>query len=172
MINNSLRYILRLTKGVVFMTKKELLFKILDELEPNQIVGVSFTGQNYCSIHLCNKKSLMPVVTGLDRISPYENEYRDFYRPVPTSDYDDEANNRPPYINVELDGIEYRIIEEIRDIQFKEDYVIVTFWNPDGEQTYYHFYEDIITFRTYNKINDTPLIKLNKLNYLYKTNKQ
>lgn len=153
------------------MTKKELLFKILDELEPNQIAGVAFKGQDYCRVQLCNEKSLMPVVTGLDRISPYENEYRDFYRPVPTPDSNDEINDRP-YTTVELDGIEYRIIEEIRDIQFKEDYFIITLWNPDGEQTHYYFYEDITNFRTYNKINDRPLIKLNKLNYLYKTNKQ
>lgn len=140
------------------MITKDLLFKLLDELEPNQLLGLGFAGRDYATMRICNEKSVMPVITSIRHLDEFY-AYRD-----PLNNFNLEEQI------VELDGQQYAIEQEIRDIKFEDEYFIITFWMPDGICTNYYFYKDISTIQLKEE-KTVPLAELNRLNYLYNTNK-
>ena len=46
---------------------KDLLFKLLDEIEPNELLEVKI-GKSYYSVYVANKKSVLPLATEIKYI--------------------------------------------------------------------------------------------------------
>jgi hypothetical protein len=151
----------------VLLFMREILFKLLDEIEPNELLKVSFRA-GYGSIYLANKQSTLPLATEMTLLrerSSLEEAYREY------DDYDYEyEDNFLDNHKIQLDNKNYLICEELLDIEYFDDYFSVTVSTPGGIDTIYHKYDDIITIRRNRKSGQDYLQKYNKLLYQYHKN--
>lgn len=148
---------------------KKILFKLLDEIEPNELLEIKI-GNSYPGVYVANNKSIMPLAYEMKRIharTDIEFAYRDFYQDRERSTY--EIQYEKDHM-VQLDGKDYMIVGEILDIEYKDDYFCVTMANPYEIATHYYLYNEISAIK---KVHESPesTIKYNKINYNLKTNK-
>ena len=150
---------------------KELLFKLLDEIEPNELLEVK-VGRSYHNIYVANVKSVLPLATEIRYIdndrSAIENAYRAFYDDRKPSQY--ESQYEKDHL-VQLDDKEFLILEEIMDIEYKDNYFSVTSNNTHEVSTIYCKYEDITAIKRVHDSYNPIINKYNKLNYNLKTNR-
>ena len=150
---------------------KNLLFKLLDEIEPNELLEVK-VGRAYHNIYVANVKSILPLATEIRYIdndhSAIENAYMAFYDQRKLSEY--ELQYEKDHL-IQLDDKEYLILEEIIDIEYKDNYFSVTSYNTHEISTVYCKYDDITAIRRVHESYNPILKKYNKLNYNLKTNR-
>lgn len=149
---------------------RDLLFKILDEIEPNEIIQVRMR-EGYGAVFLANKQSIPPLAIDMrpDRSPFYELE--EAYRIA--LEHDEINEYESSFINdhiIQLDNKNYIINEEILDIEYHDNYFNVTVANPDGITTNYYKYDDIIVIKRIREAARDYIYKYNQLNYQYKNN--
>ena len=150
---------------------KDLLFKLLDEIEPNELLEVKI-GRSYHNVYVANVKSILPLATEIRYIdndrSAIENAYMSFY------DQRDQSQFELQYEKdhtIQFDDKEFIILEEIIDIEYKDDYFSITSYNTHEISTIYCKYEDITAIKRIHESYNPILDKYNKLNYKLKTNR-
>lgn len=150
---------------------KELLFKLLDEIEPNDLLEVRMDKQ-YLNLYLANKKSILPLAMEM-RICRDEGEnLEEIYRN--TFFYDDVSEYEKQYIlehTILLDERKYVVTEELLDIIYADDYFAITTANPSGVSTNYFQYSDISSIKVAHESSNSAVKKYNTLNYKFKSNK-
>ena len=155
---------------------RELLFKLLDEIEPNEVLNVRMKS-GYCTVFLANKKSILPLAidmrriysrtSGMDELNTAYSEFTDFIPPSQLNYEKDYENNHKVIFN----NIEYVIQEELLDIEYHDDYFAVTISCPQGIKTSYYKYDHIVAIERIRETATDYIIQYNKLNYQYKKNK-
>lgn len=95
---------------------KELIFKLLSELQPYEyLVGVS----RYTEFILIREDSIFPYVMRMTRI-----DRRDYARPV--SDDTHREDNWYSDKRIQFNGQDFIIDVEINNIKYEDDYIVVT----------------------------------------------
>ena len=147
---------------------REILFKLLDEIEPNELLTIKFR-EGYGSIHLANKESTLPLAIEMTLVreqNSLEEAYREFREDLINKYEENFIENH----KIQLDNKNYIIYEELLDIEYFDDYFSVTISNIDGIFTSYYKYDDIINIRRNRKSERSYLQKYNKLLYQYNKN--
>ena len=157
---------------------RDLLFKLLDEIEPNEVLNVK-TKSGYGTVFLANKASILPLAIDMRRTqspsSRIAEQLNMAYGEVladlsssPQHQYEEEyAENHKVIFN----NIEYVIQEELLDIEYKDDYFAVTIGCPSGIKTSYYKYDSIVAIERIRETSCDYIVQYNKLNYQYKKNK-
>ena len=156
---------------------RDLLFKLLDEIEPNEILNIKMKS-GYSTVFLANKASILPLAIDMrrnqspsSRIAEQLNiAYSEFSDMVPVS----QANYETDYYDnhkVIFNNVEYIIQEELLDIEYKDDYFAVTIGCPNGIKTSYYKYDSIVAIERIRETSCDYIVQYNKLNYQYKKNK-
>lgn len=149
---------------------KQLLFQLLDELKPNELLQVKINN-GHRIICLANKESIFPLATEMRMQIEDDAVYRDY---ASAYDYNDSYSYELKYYEdhtVHLNNREFLITEELLDIVYDDDYFTITISNLDGVFKDYFKYNDITSIRTTHTTHRSYLADYNELNYKYKTNK-
>ena len=150
---------------------KELLFKLLDEIEPNDLLEVRMDKQ-YMNLFLANKKSILPLAIEMRLCRDNDEDLEEVYRQ--TFYYDEINEYEKQYIlehTILLNEQRYVVVEELIDIQYTDDYFAVTTANLSGVSTNYFQYSNISSIKVRHELNDSAVKKYNALNYKFKSNK-
>ena len=150
---------------------KELLFKLLDEIEPNDLLEVRMDKQ-YMNLFLANKKSILPLAIEMRLCHDNDEDLEEVYRQA--FYYDEVSEYEKQYIlehTILLNERRYVVVEELIDIQYADDYFAVTTANPNGISTNYFQYSNISSIKVRHESNDSAVKKYNVLNYKFKSNK-
>lgn len=149
---------------------KELLFKLLDELEPNQTLDVKV---DYSYIVLANKDSILPLAIDMRESLTEEEEdmrraYRDAFDLRTRTAYEEKfiADH-----TIVFNDKRYVIHQELLDMQFYDDYFSVTIATTENTYTLYHKYNDIDVIKVSHEKSNTIVDDYNALNYKFKSNK-
>ena len=148
---------------------KELLFKLLDELEPNQILDIKV---DYSYIVLANKNSILPLAIEMREALTEEDDmrraYRDAFNLRAQTTYEEKfiADH-----TIVFNDKRYVIYQELLDMQFHDEYFSVTIADPDGTHTTYYKYSDINVIKISHEKSRTIVDDYNTLNYKFKSNK-
>ena len=149
---------------------KELLFKLLDELEPNQTLDIKV---DYSYIVLANKDSILPLAIDMRESLTEEEEdmrraYRDAFDLRTRTAYEEKfiADH-----TIVFNDKRYVIHQELLDMQFYDDYFSVTIATTENTYTLYHKYNDINIIKVPHEKSKTIVDDYNALNYKFKSNK-
>ena len=149
---------------------KELLFKLLDELEPNQTLDIKV---DYSYIVLANKDSILPLAIEMrEAFTEEENDmqraYRDAFDLRTRTAYEEKfiADH-----TIVFNDKRYVIYQELLDMQFYDDYFSVTIATPEDTHTVYHKYDDINVIKVSHEKSKTIVDDYNTLNDKFKSNK-
>ena len=152
---------------------RDLLFKLLDEIEPNEVLNVRMKS-GYGTVFLANKASILPLAIDMRRTQSHAEQLNIAYRELtefstsPQYQYEEEyAENHKVVFN----NVEYVIQEELLDIEYKDDYFAVTIGCPSGIKTSYYKYDSIVAIERIRETSCDYIVQYNKLNYQYKKNK-
>lgn len=149
---------------------KTLLFKLLDEIEPNDLLELKF--RSYHSIFVANKKSILPLALEMryDNIeeTSLEQVYRDAFVEDRISKYENEFVMDHVVL---LNEKKYIITEELIDIEYFDDYFAVTVATPHDTSTNYYKYTDIATIKVRHSTSNSIIKEYNSLNYKFRSNK-
>jgi hypothetical protein len=149
---------------------KTLLFKLLDEIEPNDLLELKF--RSYHSIFVANKKSILPLALEMryDNIEErsLEQVYRDAFIEDRISEYENEFIMDHIVL---LNEKKYIITEELIDIEYFDDYFAVTIASPNETSTNYYKYSDIVTIKVKHSNSNSIVKEYNSLNYKFRSNK-
>ncbi len=153
------------------ITIKDLLFKLLDEIEPNELLELKIF-QSYGTVFVANKRSILPLATEM-RYEPRSEEslemiYRRAFSENIINEYE---KNYVETHKVLINEKDYIIIEELIDVQYFDEYFLTTVSTPEGVFTNYYSYTDITSIRIVHKGMNSIVREFNTLNYKYKTNK-
>lgn len=150
---------------------KELLFKLLDEIEPNDLLEVRMDKQ-YMNLLLANKKSILPLAIEMRPCRDDDENLEEVYR---QAFYYDEVNEYEEQFILEhtilLNERKYVVIEELIDIEYADDYFAITTANPSGISTNYFQYSNISSIKVRHEPDNSVVKKYNALNYKFKSNK-
>jgi hypothetical protein len=150
---------------------KELLFKLLDEIEPNDLLEVRMDKQ-YMNLLLANKKSILPLAIEMKVCRDNNEDLEEVYRQA--FYYDDINEYEKQYIlehTILLDERKYVVTEELIDIEYADDYFAITTANPSGVSTNYFQYSNISSIKVAHESSNSAVKKYNTLNYKFKSNK-
>jgi hypothetical protein len=149
---------------------KELLFKLLDELEPNQTLDVKV---DCFYVVLANKNSILPLAIEMREAFTEEEDdmhraYRDAFNLRTRTAYEEKfiADH-----TIVFNDKRYIIYQELLDMQFYDDYFSVTIATPEDTYTIYHKYNDINVIKVPHEKSKTIVDDYNALNYKFKSNK-
>lgn len=149
---------------------KELLFKLLDELEPNQTLDVKV---DYSYIVLANKDSILPLAIDMrESLTEEEDDMRRAYRDA--FDLRTRTAYEEKFIadhTIVFNDKRYVIHQELLDMQFYDDYFSVTIATTENTYTLYHKYNDIDVIKVSHEKSNTIVDDYNALNYKFKSNK-
>lgn len=151
---------------------KQLLFELLDKIEPNELLELRISKQ-YHAVYLANKESILPLAIEMRYEPEEEISLEEVYRQAFSERAIDEYEQK--YVTdhtIMINERRYIIIEELIDFQLFDDYFTVTISNPDGTFTDYYKYDDIICIRIKHEGRNPIIKEYNTLNYKYKTNKR
>lgn len=140
---------------------KELLFEILDNLEPYKTIKI---GVNNNEFYICRTDSCFPLAIRFLEYEPEMERSNYFYS------YDQDCNNE--YVKshkVNLYDRDYLIETEIINMQYYDNYFCVTYNCVGGKSDYFIPYESI-SFISHNNLNtisagSTLTIEYNKIQY-------
>lgn len=150
---------------------KELLFQLLDELEPNELLQLKFS-HDYHTVFVTPKESILPLATEMRRNHNEDANLVQVYREAFFNNDIDEYEFK--YIEnhtVHLNDKEFVITEELIDLEYKDDYFMIKIANSEGIYTEYYKYNDIMAIKKVNESSRSYLMEYNALNYKFKTNK-
>lgn len=150
---------------------KELLFKLLDEIEPNDLLEVRMDKQ-YMNLLLANKKSILPLAIEMRACRDNDEDLEEVYRQAFC--YDEISEYEERYISehtILLNEQRYVVVEELIDIEYADDYFAITIANPSGVSTNYFQYSNISSIKVAHELNNSAVKKYNALNYKFKSNK-
>lgn len=150
---------------------KELLFKLLDEIEPNDLLEVRMDKQ-YMNLLLANKKSILPLAVEMRACRDNDEDLEEVYRQAFC--YDEISEYEERYISehtILLNERKYVVVEELIDIEYADDYFAITTANPSGVSTNYFKYSNISSIKVAHELNNSAVKKYNALNYKFKSNK-
>lgn len=150
---------------------KELLFQLLDELEPNELLQLKFS-HNYHLVFVTRKESILPLATEMRRNYNEDENLVQAYREAYFNNEIDEYEVK--YIEnhtIHLNDKEFTITEELIDLEYKDDYFMIKIANSEGIYTEYYKYNDIMAIKKVNESSRSYLMEYNALNYKFKTNK-
>jgi hypothetical protein len=149
---------------------KTLLFKLLDEIEPNDLLELKF--KSYHNVFIANKKSILPLALEMryDNIEErsLEQVYRDAFIEDRISEYENEFIMDHIVL---LNEKKYIITEELIDIEYFDDYFAVTIASPNETSTNYYKYSDIVTIKVKHSNSNSIVKEYNSLNYKFRSNK-
>jgi hypothetical protein len=149
---------------------KTLLFKLLDEIEPNDLLELKF--KSYHNVFIANKKSILPLALEMryDNIEErsLEQVYRDAFIEDRISEYENEFIMDHIVL---LNEKKYIITEELIDIEYFDDYFAVTIASPNETSTNYYKYSDIVTIKVRHSNSNSIVKEYNSLNYKFRSNK-
>jgi cation transport regulator ChaB len=156
---------------------RDLLFKLLDEIEPNEVLNVRMKS-GYGTVFLANKASILPLAIDMRRTQSHSSiiaeqlnmAYNDFadISSSPQHQYEEEYTDNHKVV---FNNVEYVIQEELLDIEYKDDYFAVTIGCPSGIKTSYYKYDSIVAIERIRETSVDYIVQYNKLNYQYKKNK-
>ncbi len=149
---------------------KQLLFQLLDEIQPNELLQIKFS--HYNSVFLANKQSIFPLATEMRIQFP---EDVDMVRAYRTAFHTEDSAREAKYIEnhtVHLNDNEFVITEELLDVQYEDNYFVITISNTDGIYTEYFKYDHIVAIKKTNESHRAYLRDYNMLNYKYQSNKK
>lgn len=150
---------------------KELLFKLLDEIEPNDLLEVRMDKQ-YMNLLLANKKSILPLAIEMRPCRDNDEDLEEVYRQ--TFCYDEISEYEERYISehtILLNEQRYVVVEELIDIEYADNYFAITTANPSGISTNYFQYSNISSIKVRHEPDNSAVKKYNALNYKFKSNK-
>ena len=150
---------------------KELLFKLLDEIEPNDLLEVRMDKQ-YMNLFLANKKSILPLAIEMRACRDDDEDLEEVYRQAFL--YDDINEYEEQYIlehTILLNEQRYVVVEELIDIQYADNYFAITTANPHGITTNYFQYSNISSIKVAHESKNSAVKEYNALNYKFKSNK-
>lgn len=150
---------------------KELLFKLLDEIEPNDLLEVKMDKQ-YMNLFLANKKSILPLAIEMRLCRDDDEDLEEVYRQAFC--YDEINKYEEQFIlehTILLNERKYVIVEELINIEYADDYFAITTANPIGVSTNYFQYSKISSIKVIHELNNSAVKKYNALNYKFKSNK-
>jgi hypothetical protein len=150
---------------------KELLFKLLDEIEPNDLLEVRMDKQ-YMNLLLANKKSILPLAIEMRPCRDNDEDLEEVYRQAFC--YDEISEYEEQYISehtILLNERKYVVVEELIDIEYADDYFAITTANPNGISTNYFQYSNISSIRVAHELKNSAVKQYNALNYKFKSNK-
>ena len=141
---------------------KELLFNLLEEIKPNELVYISTSTGSRTVI--CREDSCFPVATSMHFISGLENlsanylsEYMDPISQKSVIDYKTKHT-------IELDGRKYLIDNEILNMKYHDNFMEITEENESHMITRYIFYNTITEIYIVKEGNEI-LKQYNEMNY-------
>ena len=136
--------------------EKSTLMKIINELEPYEVIRAELPG--YSHMYLC-KENNHQLITRLENIRHHQ-EYVDYYeQEYRNADYYNYVNNN----SIEIKGESFLIIERISNISYLDDYISLTVFGMNHDTTSYIPYESITFIHKNN--NDKIVNETNKLLY-------
>jgi hypothetical protein len=150
---------------------KELLFQLLDELEPNELLQLKFS-HNYHTVFVTPRESILPLATEMRRNYNEDTDLVQSYREAYFNNEIDEYEVK--FIEnhtIHLNDKEFTITEELIDLEYKDDYFMIKIANSEGIYTEYYKYNDIMAIKKVNESSRSYLMEYNALNYKFKTNK-
>jgi hypothetical protein len=150
---------------------KELLFKLLDEIEPNDLLEVRMDKQ-YMNLLLANKKSILPLAIEMRACRDNDEDLEEVYRQAFC--YDEISEYEERYISehtILLNERKYVVVEELIDIEYADDYFAITTANPSGVSTNYFQYSNISSIKVAHESSNSAVKKYNTLNYKFKSNR-
>ena len=147
---------------------KTLLFKLLDEVEPNELLEIHFRN-SYSTVFLANKKSILPLAISMHRVET--DSIADIYREVFQNRETAYERNFIESHTVEINNIKYVIDEELLDIEFEEAHFSVTVATPTSIYTSYYRYDDITVIKRLHEKEDNTVQQYNSMNAKFKDNK-
>ena len=146
---------------------KKILFEILNDIEPYQVITVSIHHDYWT---LCREDAIFPLATCIKRSdSPFNtgNIFRSFINEETASHYENYDLNH----TIEYNEKKILIEKEILDIKYTNEYIKLTTQNQDGINTNYINYNSIDFIKIKNVIADDLLEEYNKLQYEISINK-
>jgi hypothetical protein len=136
--------------------KKSTLMKIINELEPYEIIRAELPG--YSHIYLC-KENGHQLITSLENIRNHQDYINYYEQEYENMDYRNYLDNN----SIEIKGESFLIIERISNISYLDDYISLTVFGMNHNATSYIPYESI-TF-VYKNTKDEIVNETNKLLY-------
>jgi hypothetical protein len=161
---------MRVTRDKGVRPIKEILFQLLDEIEPYELLYL-FNNKSYCPRVVCSNKSLLPIATEIRKASTFPEEDELAYLREFTSE--EEQNNIINYKNdntVLINNEKYLITEKILYIKYYDSYYEIVVQDQESTYTVYETYDSIQNIKRVN-ISNGKLLDYNKMIYEININK-
>lgn len=161
---------MRITRDKGVRPIKEILFQLLDEIEPYELLYL-FNNKSYCPRVVCSNKSILPIAIEIRKASNFPEEEELAYLREFTSK--EEQDNIMKYKNdntVLIDDEKYLVTEKILYIKYYDNYYEIVIQDQESTYTVYETYDSIQNIKRVNMSNG-KLLDYNKMIYEININK-
>lgn len=150
---------------------KELLFELLDKVEPNDLLEIRIDRQ-YNNVYIANKQSVYPLAIEMQNYpSDMDERLETAYR---REFFIDDLPYTTKFLmdhTIILNEKKYIISEELVDVQYFDDYFSVTTSNQTGISTTYFKYSSIKSIKIRHEDAYSVVKEYNSLNCNFKSDK-
>ena len=161
---------MRITRDKGVRPIKELLFQLLDEIEPYELLYL-FNNKSYCPRAVCSNKSILPIAIEIRKANSFTDEDELTYLREFASK--DEQDNIIRYKNdntILIDDEKYLVTEKILYIKYYDNYYEIVIQDQESTYTVYETYDSIQNIKRVN-ISNGKLLDYNKMIYEININK-